>query len=577
MLSQLRTIFAAPIFSDNEDKTRKARYAHAIALTFLMLTIIYEIVVRLLFNHKSVSVVDLMMFGLTATCIVSLVMLRKGYVYAASLILVVLIWAVINSISATGYGARDASFITNFTVVLMAGLLLSWQASLIITVLSIVSGFGLAYAEQYGWISHGAYPITIFAQDIAFVFGFNAVMIYLLINGLEHALRRSRGSLEKLEVTNVDLNRTQEELQQRTAELISVNQQLENRTEKLQAIAAITATAASIHDFDGLISSIAGIVSQRLGYYHVGVFLLDEQKQYVILRSASSEAGLRMMSRGYRLQIGQKGAIGFASQTGRPQIALLTENNTELVANDDLPDTQSELALPLKSGDEVIGVLDLQSTEANGFSTADIATLSILADQVGIALQNALLYERSERALREANTAFLSSSKKDWKGYAEKLPTRGYRYDGIKPEALKESQRSKAEQDTVLIPVQLRGQTIGQLRLKPSDASKQWSEDELAMAEATAERAALALEGARLLDEAQQRAAREAFLSHMASKLSTSFQLDSILRDTVEELGQVLHGSIVSFQLVNPSAPLDMETSGMHDNSATQKKSEKGI
>ncbi len=577
MLSQLRTIFAAPTFSDNEDKTRKARYAHAIALTFLMLTIIYETVVRLLFNHKSVSVVDLMIFGLTATCIVSLVMLRKGYVYAASIMLVVLIWAVINSISATGYGARDASFITNFTVVLMAGLLLSWQASLIITVLSIVSGFGLAYAEQYGWISHGAYPITIFAQDIAFVFGFNAVMIYLLINGLEHALQRSRGSLEKLEVTNVDLNRTQGELQQRTAQLITVNQQLENRTEKLHAIAAITATAASIHDFESLISSIAGIVSQRLGYYHVGVFLLDEQRQYVILRSASSEPGLKMMSRGYRLQLGQKGAIGFAAQTGRPQIALRSETNTELISNDDLPDTQSELALPLKSGDEVIGVLDLQSMETNAFSTADIATLSILADQVGIAIQNALLYERSERALREANTAFLSSSKQDWKGYAEKLPTRGYRYDGIKPEALKESQHPKVEQDGVLIPVQLRGQTIGQLRLKPSDASKQWSEDELAMAEATAERAALALEGARLLDEAQQRATREAFLSHMASKLSTSFQLDSILRDTVEELGQVLHGSIVSFQLVNPSAPLNLETSGIQDDSAQQKKSEKGI
>jgi GAF domain-containing protein len=107
----------------------------------------------------------------------------------------------------------------------------------------------------------------------------------------------------------------------------------------------------------------------------------------------------------------------------------------------------------------------------------------------------------------------------------------------------------------------LRGQTIGQLKLKPSDASKQWTEDELAMAEATAERAALALEGARLLEEAQKRAARESFLSEMAAKLSTSFQLDSILRDTVEELGQTLPSSIVSFQLINPSGSLSLETS----------------
>ena len=91
MLSQLRTIFAAPTFLGDEDKTRKALYAHAIAVSFLTITIVYETVVRILVHYKAVSVVDLMIFGLTATCIVSLMMLRKGYVYAASILLVVLI------------------------------------------------------------------------------------------------------------------------------------------------------------------------------------------------------------------------------------------------------------------------------------------------------------------------------------------------------------------------------------------------------------------------------------------------------------------------------------------------------
>ena len=560
MLNQVRAIFTAPTFPGDEDKTRKARYANAIASTFLAITIVYESVIRTLMHYKVVSLVDVMIFGLTLTCIVSLVMLRKGYVFAASMMLVVLIWAVINSIAATGYGARDSSFITNFTVVLMAGLLLSWQASLILTILSIFSGFGLAYAEQSGWIAHPDYPITAFAQDMTFVFGFNAVIIYLLINGLENALKRSRSSLEKLETANIDLNQTQDELQQRTAQLTITNQELENRTQKLHAIAAITATAASIHNFERLVSSIASIVSQRLGYNHVGVFLLDEQKQYAILRSVSSEAGLNMLSRGYRVQLGQKGAVGFAGQTGQAQIAFIDDLSAGFVVEPELSISKSELALPLKSGDEVIGVLDLHSTETNAFASADISTLSILANQIGIALQNALIYERSERALREANIAFLNSSEKEWKGYVEKVQTKGYRYDGIRPEALKESNRP--QEDILSIPVQLRGQTIGKLRLKSSDNSKRWSDDELALAEATAERAALALEGARLLEEAQQRAAREAFLSDIASKLSTSFQLDSILRDTVEELGQALHGSIVSFQLVNPSTPIGTKQSG---------------
>lgn len=75
------------------------------------------------------------------------------------------------------------------------------------------------------------------------------------------------------------------------------------------------------------------------------------------------------------------------------------------------------------------------------------------------------------------------------------------------------------------------------------------------MMRATADRVALALEGARLLDEAQKRARRESFLSDVTAKLGTSFQLDSILRDTVEELGQTLKNSTITFQLVNPSTP----------------------
>lgn len=575
MLNQVRTFFTVPEIPNDEDKTRKARYTNAIALVFLFITILYETGIRAFMNYKNVSVVDLMIFGLSATCIISLVLIRKGYVFASSMMLVVLIWAVINSIAASGYGAQDSSFLTNFTVVLMAGLLLGWKASLIITVLSILSGFGLAYAEQYGLISHDAYPITSFAQDIGVVFIFNAAVIYFLIDGLENALKKSRGSLEDLAVANIDLNTTQKELKNLTEELTLTNKQLQNRTEKLRAIAAITATAASIHNFEELVSSVATIVSQQLGYYHVGVYLLDEQKQFALLRSTSSEGGRRMVSSEFRLRIGQqKNVVTFAVQTGQPQIAHASEIDQEDAGRIYLPDTKSELAFPLKSGDEIIGALDLQSLENNAFSGDDISILAILADQIGIAIQNALIYEQSERALREANIAFNQASGRDWKAYAETVQSKGYRYDGIKPEPIKELRRSKLEGNAVSIPVQLRGQTIGQLKLKPSDTSKQWTEDELAMAKATAERAALAMEGARLLEEAQNRAARESFLSAMASKLSTSFQLDSILRDTVEELGQTLNGSIISFQLVNPSVPFNAESSSLDDLSATRRKSE---
>jgi GAF domain-containing protein len=109
------------------------------------------------------------------------------------------------------------------------------------------------------------------------------------------------------------------------------------------------------------------------------------------------------------------------------------------------------------------------------------------------------------------------------------------------------------------------------LKLKTTDASHKLSQDELAIVESTADRVAIAIDAARLLDEAQKQAAREAFLSEVGSKLSTSFQLDTILRDTVEELGQSLKGSTVTFQLVNPSSS---DTNTGNNGSSPEGKSE---
>lgn len=555
MFNELWKIFRPPVFPEDEDKTRKAKYANAITLAFLAVLIVFETFVRFSVNYTGLSIMDLILVGLAILFIICLALLRKGQVQLTSILLVSLVWVASNAIAATGFGAKDASYITNFAIILMAGLLLGWQASLIVTVLSTFSGFALAYAEQNALIEVAFYPITSFARDIVFVFGLNGVLIYLLINGLENALRKSRSNLRELEAANTNLSFTQTELRNLSADLLSANSQLENRTKKLHAVAEITRTATTLSDFDHLLSSIPSIVSSQLGYYHVGIFLLDEQRQYAILRAVNTEAGLKMLAQGYRLPVGQLGIVSSVAQIGQSRIGLNFGEGKSYFQDSELGETQSELALPLKSGDEIIGVLDIQSVKPGDFSEDDISTLSILADQVGIALQNSLLFEESQRALREANIESTQAAQRAWMGYADAIRMKGYRYDGIKSEPLKDTKQRNVENASLLIPVQLRGQTIGRLRLNPSDRSHTWTDDELLMVKATAERVALALESARLLEEAQQRATRESFLSEIATKLSSSFQLDSILRDTVQELGQTFRDSTVTFQLVNPSTP----------------------
>lgn len=555
MLKQLRTFLAPPIFPDDEDKTRRARYSHVIALAFFGLAVVYETAVRILVGYSSLTFFDLVLVGVAVICIVGLDLLRRGYVRFTSFLLVALVWLACNGVAATSFGVRDVSYIINFAIVLMAGLLLGWQAAWITTVLSIAAGIALAYAEQNGLIVTNTYSITSFTRDMALVFGLNGILIYLLINGLENALGRSRVHLAEAEAANASLSQAQAELQSRSAELLVANQQLGHRTSRLQAIAMVARSAAGVQSFDALLKALAGIISKQLGYYHVGVFLLDEQKEFAILRSSNTEAGQKLLQNDYRIPVRQSKLIGFVMRTGQPHLIQSFEDHSVFLHSLELPQSQSELLLPLKVGEQVIGILDIHSAELGDFSQDDVAILSILGDQVAITLQNLLLYEESQNAWRRATSSSAQSSTEAWKHYKKAIEIKGYRYDGIKSEPLRAARPSGNGMNALSVPIQLRGQTIGSFNLKPSDPARTWTDDELMMVRSTAERVALALEGARLLEEAQKRANREAFLSDISTKLSASFQLDSILRDTVQELGHTIRNSTVTFQLVNPAKP----------------------
>ena len=385
------------------------------------------------------------------------------------------------------------------------------------------------------------------------------------LQNMNSELRSRENELKIIQAT------LEQRVEQRTHELFLANQKAEKRVRYLQDIAETARAALSFQNVDQMLPLLAQLISEQFGFYHVGIYLLDELNQYAILRGSNSGGGSRMFQRGYRLNIGEKNIVSQAAEEGHARIASNSGDEPFLIETD-LPDTHSEMALPLKSGNQIIGVLDIRSIEWNAFSQDDVNMLSILADQIAIAIQNAVLYERSQRALHEAELASTQVFGQAWKEYATTMQTKGYHYNGIKSEPLRGSISSNNENGELFHPVILRGQTIGRLELKASNPSRQWTEDELAILEATAERVALALESARLLEDAQKRAGRETFLSDMAAKLGTSFKLDSILRDTVEELGQTLKGSTVSFQLVDPLAK---STSELHKSNGDSRNDEK--
>jgi GAF domain-containing protein len=171
----------------------------------------------------------------------------------------------------------------------------------------------------------------------------------------------------------------------------------------LKTAAEISRAASSILDVDHLIDSSVNLIRNEFDLYYVGLFMVDATKKWAILRAGTGEAGRFQIEAGHRLKIGGGSMIGWSVQHREPRIALDVGAESEhFKRNKYLPDTRSELALPLISHDEVIGALTVQSVERNAFSVDDITVLQTMADQLANAIANARLFENVARSRQEA-------------------------------------------------------------------------------------------------------------------------------------------------------------------------------
>lgn len=352
-------------------------------------------------------------------------------------------------------------------------------------------------------------------------------------------------------------------LTSRGQEMETLAAQEERRASQLQAIAQVSTIINTVQKTEELLPRITQVISDQFNYYHVGIFLLSEDGRYAVLNASNSEGGQKMLARNHRLQVGAAGIVGYVTGTGVPRIALDVGDDAYFFDNPDLPDTRSEMAVPLRLGKKIIGALDVQSEKAAAFSQSDVELLSVLADQVSVALENARAFEQTRKSLLEAQNIYRQYLKTQWREFVQDENRFGYKYSLTKTEVLQspqdtpgvlEAQRSGEVKIThddasrIAFPIKLRSEVIGVLGLK-SQSDREWTEDEIDIIRAVAERVAIAAENARLVTETQRKAAKEEAIGQITSKISASINIRSILQTTVEELGRALPGSDVVIQL----------------------------
>ena len=181
-----------------------------------------------------------------------------------------------------------------------------------------------------------------------------------------------------------ELQRRAEELEERVTER---TRDLERRTVQLRVAATVARDATTAESLEELLERAVYLVRDRFGFYHAGIFLLDGRGEYAVLRAATGEPGRKMLEKGHKLKVGKVGIVGYVAGTGKPRIALDVGTDAVHFKNPLLPYTRSEMALPLKVGDRIIGVLDVQSTEEAAFDEEDVAVLQTMADQLAVAIE----------------------------------------------------------------------------------------------------------------------------------------------------------------------------------------------
>ncbi len=460
--------------------------------------------------------------------VVAVVRRIKFEVRAVSLTVMVYLLSV-TSFLQSGVTADGAVFMVGF--IFMATLLLGERGSIYALGVGIVTVASLAVAMSQHLIT----PSQIFAYDYLSAW-INRIVVILLLGtvisaSLATMLRGMQSNLQKTLQFAAQIEHDRQRLHEHSTNL-------ERRSRQIRTAAEISRAITGVLNPQALLQEVVDLIKERFGLYYAGVFLVDEQRRFAVLHAGTGEEGRAMIQAGHKLPIGESSMVGWTILNRQARIALDVGKDAVRFANPYLPNTRSELALPLISGERVLGALTIQSELPSAFDEDDIIILQNISDTLAIALENARLFTELESNLdeiRRLHGQYLQGVWSQRPGGPQEAEFR------LGPGA------EEAEELTALeIPLTLREQIIGQLTL---EGSTEWTPEERALIESIATQAALALENARLLEESQQMALQERLIAEITSKIWSSPNTDLILQTAVKELGRALRADEATIEL----------------------------
>jgi len=337
------------------------------------------------------------------------------------------------------------------------------------------------------------------------------------------------------------------------------------RTEKMETSAEISRQLTTMLDLEELLAFVVERIGVQFNFYHVHVYLMNDSTDKLVMVEGVGDVGQQLKAQRHTLKFGQ-GIVGQVARTGQAIRARNVEAIPNFFPNPLLPNTKSEMAVPLRKGHLVLGVLDIQSNKIDDFSESEQQFIQSIADQLAVAVDNARLFKRTETALVAVEALNRQLTRQAWKRIETKTDSTGYiatqagvvkdntawlpsmdramqQRDLVTPTA-----SSATEVTSLAIPLMLRDEIIGVLGIERATQAP-WRDNELVTIRAVAEQIALALDAARLARETQRRAAREEIIANLTQTVWSASDIEGVLQKSVGQLGQTFRASKVVLQL----------------------------
>lgn len=465
-----------------------------------------------------------------------------------------------------GDGLHDEIMIATPLVIVLAGLLLGNQWAVVFSIILAAGVAGIGLVEINGTELSPASALTEYDDIIttSIMLIATALLLRLIIVRLNNSIIDARRNEDAQVRANRELRILQADLEKRVTERTL---QLNRRALQLQASSEVGRAVSSISDLNELLENVTILISERFGYYHVGVFLIDQTGEIAVLRASNSPGGHKMIEEGHSLQVGSKSIVGYVTQHRDPRIAMDVGREATFFNNPHLPETRSEMALPLIAAGRLLGALDIQSHEAAAFSQDDVNVLQILADQVAIAIENSNLFAESRAALEASRRAYGDLSRQDWIKRLQGRKDIGYHFDsqgnivpveggitGDLASAQNANQPVRLDPMTLAVPFNISDLPLGVVKLKKQPGSREWTEREVNLIGAIVGNLGEALESARLYENTQKRAERERLTADISSHIRENLDVDAVLRTAVVQIRQALNLANVEVRLESGGA-----------------------